>query len=110
VSNRPIVLTTQPEIKLIPKVKTFLESISRNSKGSEKAYAAGLVCFDNSLKEKCPNQNYNPELILEPIKKNEINIYELFDNFVAFLVNSGLSVMPSVAAPLKQQSRIDTIF
>jgi integrase len=90
VSNRPIVLTSQPEIKLIPKVKTFLESISRNSKGSEKAYAAGLVCFDNSLKEKYPN--YNPELILEPIKKNEINIYELFDNFVAFLINSGLSV------------------
>jgi integrase len=49
-----------------------------------------LVCFDNSLKEKHPN--YNPELILEPIKKNEINIYELFDNFIAFLVNSDLSV------------------
>jgi integrase len=90
VSNRPIVITSQPEIKLIPKVKTFLDSISRNSKGSEKAYAAGLVCFDNSLKEKYPN--YNPDLILEPIKKNEINIYELFDNFIAFLVNSGLSV------------------
>jgi integrase len=90
VPNGPIVITSQPEIKLIPKVKTFLDSISRNSKGSEKAYAAGLVCFDNSLKEKYPN--YNPDLILEPIKKNEINIYELFDNFIAFLVNSGLSV------------------
>jgi integrase len=90
VSNRPIIATSQPEIKLIPKIKTFLESISRNSKGSEKAYAAGLVCLDNSLKEKHPN--YNPELILEPIKRNEINIYELFDNFIAFLVNSGLSV------------------
>jgi integrase len=90
VSNRPIVITSQPEIKLIPKVKTFLDSISRNSKGSEKAYAAGLVYFDNSLKEKYPN--YNPDLILGPIKKNEINIYELFDNFVSFLLKSDLKV------------------
>jgi integrase len=90
VSNRPVVITSQPEIKLIPKVKTFLDSISRNSKGSEKAYPAGLVYFDNSLKEKYPN--YNPDLILGPIKKNEINIYELFDNFVAFLLKSDLKV------------------
>ena len=89
-SNTPLVVTSQPEIKLIPKVKTFLESVSRNSKGSERAYAAGLVCFDHFLKEKYPN--YNLGLIVESINKNEINIYELFDNFVAFLVNSSLSV------------------
>jgi integrase len=90
VSNKPIVITSQPEIKLIPKVKTFLDSISRNSEGSEKAYAAGLVWFDNFLKKKYPD--YNLELILTLINKNEINIYELFDNFVAFLLKSGLSV------------------
>jgi integrase len=89
-SNTPLVVTSQTEIKLIPKVKTFLESVSRNSKGSERAYAAGLVCFDHFLKEKYPK--YNLGLIVESINKNEINIYELFDNFVAFLVNSNLSV------------------
>jgi integrase len=90
VSNKPIVITSQPEIKLIPKVKTFLDSITRNSEGSEKAYAAGLVWFDNFLKKNYPD--YNSELILTLINKNEINIYELFDNFVAFLLKSGLSV------------------
>ena len=89
-SNTPLVVTSQPVIKLIPKVKTFLESVSRNSKGSERAYAAGLVCFDHFLKEKYPN--YNLDLIVESINKNEINIYELFDNFVAFLVNSSFSI------------------
>ena len=89
-SNTPLVVTSQPQIKLIPKVKTFLESVSRNSKGSERAYAAGLVCLDHFLKEKYPN--YNLGLIVESINRNEINIYELFDNFVAFLVNSRLSV------------------
>lgn len=88
-SNPPLIVTFQSEIKLIPKVKRFLESVSRNSKGSERAYAAGLVCFDH-LKEKYPN--YNLDLIVESINKNEINIYELFDNFVAFLVNSSLSI------------------
>lgn len=89
-SNTPLVVTSQPVIKLIPKVRTFLESVSRNSKGSERAYAAGLVCFDHFLKEKYPI--YNLDLIVESINKNEINIYELFDNFVAFLVNSSFSI------------------
>ena len=88
-SNPPLIVAFQPETKLIPKVKRFLESVSRNSKGSERAYAAGVVCFDHFLKEKYPN--YNLDLIVGSINKNEINIYELFDNFVAFLVNSSLS-------------------
>jgi hypothetical protein len=50
-SNTPLVITSRPEIKLIPKIKTFLESVSRNGKGSERAYDAALVCFDH-LKEK----------------------------------------------------------
>jgi hypothetical protein len=44
-SNTPLVITSQPEIKLIPKIKTFLESVSRNGKGSERAYDAALSMF-----------------------------------------------------------------
>jgi integrase len=76
----------------MPKVKTFLESISRNSKNSERVYQTGLSYFHSFL-NKYPGHTI--ETILEPLSKNEINLYELFDSFIAFLLSSGLSV-PSI--------------
>ena len=39
--------------------------------------------------------NHTVETILEPLGRNEINLYQLFDGFVAFLLSSGLSI-PSI--------------
>ena len=58
-SNTPLVITSQPEIKLIPKIKTFLESVSRNGKGSERAYDAALSMFWSLLEGKIPSLSIN---------------------------------------------------
>lgn len=70
-----------------------MESVSRNSKNSKAVYATGLTYFQNFLVKR--DLNLTVEAVLQPLSKNEINIYELLDNFIAFLVSSGLSV-PSV--------------
>lgn len=77
----------------MPRVKSFLESVSRNSKNSKSVYATGITYFQNFLVKK--DFNLTAETVLQPLSKNEINIYELLDNFIAFLISSGLSV-PSI--------------
>jgi hypothetical protein len=78
------------QINLMPKVQLFLESVSRNSKYTAKVYGTGIVYFSNFLSYKA--LNHTPETILEPLWKNEINIYELFDGLVAFLVSTKFSI------------------
>ncbi|CAN5546936.1 hypothetical protein BH18THE2_BH18THE2_40900 [soil metagenome] len=54
---------------------------------------AVLFIFCNFLSQR--DLNHTVETILEPLGANGINLYELFDAFVAFLVSSGLSI-PSI--------------
>lgn len=77
----------------MPKVQSFLESVSRNSKNSSRVYESGIIYFFSFLIQR--DLNHTVETILEPLEANEINVYELFDAFVAFLVSSGLSI-PSI--------------
>jgi integrase len=56
-------------------------------------YESGIIYFYSFLVQR--GLNNTPETILEPLAKNEINLYELFDGFVAFLISSGLSI-PSI--------------
>jgi hypothetical protein len=89
VSDRPIVLTSQPEIKRIPKVKTFLESISRNSKGSEKAYAmlAGKEPLGESL-ESWATRFWQWEIALPPgFETNQCVMYSVPNTSMIFLMN-----------------------
>ena len=81
------------QVKVMPKVQSFLESVSRNSNSSSRVYENGIIYFCNFLIQR--DLNHNVETILEPLGRNEINVYELFDAFVAFLVSSGLSI-PSI--------------
>lgn len=71
-----------------PKVQRFLDSISRNSIKSMKAYSAGLTHFQVFLShnEEEKYSRHNIETILEALSDNKINIYELFDDFVSFLL------------------------
>ena len=88
-----------------PKVRTFLESIARGSKNSKASYEVGLKhlqCFLNSTSISNNNNNashsyphhhsndyhhYDIETILLALQSNKLNVYELLDSFVSYLVN-----------------------
>jgi hypothetical protein len=78
-----------------PKVKTFLESVARGSKNSKASYKIGLKhlqCFLNSISSNSNNSTndysrYDIEAILLALQSNKLNVYELLDSFVSFLVN-----------------------
>jgi integrase len=80
------------QVRLLPKVQTFLKSVSRNSERSAAVYEAGIIYFYSFLTQ---GLNHSVETILDPLGRSEINVYELFDGFVAFLMSSGLSI-PSI--------------
>jgi integrase len=68
------------------KVKTFLESVGRNSPKSREVYGNGLFHLHNFLKGDFKEGNVTLENIVEHVESNEINIYNLLDNFVNYLV------------------------
>jgi integrase len=76
-----------------PKVRTFLESVARGSKNSKDSYEIGLKhlqCFlssnNNSNDDRHHQNYYNVETILLALQSNTINVYELLDRFVSYLV------------------------
>ena len=80
-------------MKAIPKVKSFLDSVARNSNNTKRNYETGITYFYTFLSEK--HSLYTPETVLKPLTNNEINLYELFEAFIDFLGSTGLSV-PSI--------------
>jgi len=64
-----------------PGAKEFLDSISRNSKGTQKTYAAGLLSFHKFLDGK-----YTLAGIIEPLKKNKIDVYVILNDFITYLM------------------------
>ena len=85
------------DVRLSPKVSAFLDSIARNSLSSKMSYCSAINHFQNYL---CQNENKekylgcNCETILQPLLENKINIYELFDHFVSFLVATKPDLTP----------------
>jgi integrase len=87
------------KIESFPKVKTFLDSIARNSIKSKRSYSSGLSLLQNFLNEndyqkKYANYNYNCETILQPLSENRMNVYELLDSFVSYLIASKPDMTP----------------
>jgi integrase len=76
----------------LPKVRIFLDSIKRNSVSSEQAYLNGLRTFQRFL----DLENVNLETVLVSLQRQEINIYELLDRFVSYLLQKNLSI-PSIS-------------
>jgi hypothetical protein len=72
---------------------TFLSSISRNSLNSKYAYEHGLAYFQRFLDHKHPK--YNLETILKPLSKDEMNVYELLDNFISYLLSFNSNLTPT---------------
>ena len=65
--------------------KHFLDSFSRNSQRSKKTYAGGLTHFQRFLNSRYDNK-YTLESIIKPLSKNQINVYELLNDFVSYLL------------------------
>jgi integrase len=70
----------------LPKVRTFLESIGRNSLRTRKNYETSLVHFHDFLDRKYVNL-YSLETILTALKDNRLDVYELIDSFITYEVN-----------------------
>ncbi|HZE77156.1 MAG TPA: hypothetical protein VE089_01265, partial [Nitrososphaeraceae archaeon] len=93
----------------LPKVKEFLESISRNSIKSKKSYSSGITLLQNFLnyrkqdhqqeqedKEKSKKyQGYTCQTILQPLGENRLNVYELFNDFIQFLLTTKPDITPN---------------
>jgi integrase len=73
------------DLESFPKVKVFLESIEKNSLRTRKTYETGLVHLQEFLNRKY--DNYSLENIVKEIKDNQIDIYELIDQFVTYEMN-----------------------
>jgi integrase len=72
-----------------PRVRIFLESVSRNSRNSKATYETGLKHFQRFLGASISNnnyQNYNIESILSALQASSVNVYELLDGFVSYFV------------------------
>jgi integrase len=65
--------------------KQFLDSISRNSHQSGKSYSIGLTHFQRFLNLSQDNK-YTLQSIIQPLSTNLINVYELLNSFVSYLL------------------------
>ena len=72
-----------------PLVQRFLDSISRNSIKSMRSYSSGLTHFRKFLSydDVGKYRKYNIETILKDLSNNKINVYELLDDYVSFLIS-----------------------
>src|SRR5918999_5712852 len=86
------------EIELFPKANTFLHSIERNSIKSKRSYSSGLTLLQNFLKAKEQQIKYedcyNCETILQPLFENRINVYELFDSLISYILATKPEIIP----------------
>jgi hypothetical protein len=71
----------------------FLSSILRNSLKSKYVYECALAHFQRFLVTSYTE--YNIETILEPLSRNEINVYTVLDEFVSFLLHVNASLTPN---------------
>jgi integrase len=85
------------QIDLLPKVKIFLDSIARNSIKSKKSYSSGISLFQNFLNVEEYKQKYqscNCDTILQLLLENKVNVYELLDSFVSFVLATKPEITP----------------
>ena len=86
------------QTELLPKVKVFLEAISRNSIKSKRSYSSGITLLQNFLNENEQKQRYygcNCETIILALLENKVNVYELFDRFVSYVLATKSDITPS---------------
>jgi hypothetical protein len=102
--NKQDAIRKKNELLSLPKVRSFLDSVNRNSKKTREAYAAGLIHFQDYLKHqpsyknknKNKNKKYDCQTVLEALKlrKNPIDVYEMLDSFVSYILNKRQGISP----------------
>lgn len=65
-----------------PKVSQFLDSIARSSISTKNSYSFAL----NHMETFLGNEGYNLETVIPALKDNKINVYDLIDRLVGYLV------------------------
>ena len=85
-------LSGDVEFANLPKVKSFLDSIGRNSLKSKTSYFTGLRHLHNFVTSKYPG--HDCQTILEPLSNNQINVYELLDSFVSNILEERKGITP----------------
>ena len=89
--------TAANDVRVLPKVSAFLASIARNSLSSKMTYCSAINHFQNFLYQTQSKAKYldcNCETMLQPLLQNKINVYELIDDFVSFLVATKPDLTP----------------
>lgn len=69
-----------------PSINLFLDSVGRNSKSTQTTYTSVLRHFQTFLIARYGGRD--SEIILQSILEKKINVYELLDNFISFLVST----------------------
>jgi integrase len=84
------------DVRLLAKVEAFLDSIARNSLSSKKTYSSAINHFQNFLRQDQCQEKYqcNCDAILRPLLENKINVYELCDEFVSYLLTTKPDLTP----------------
>ncbi len=86
VPNYPVqepILKLHEEIRSLPKLTAFLKSIQRNSQKTSVNYETSLSYLQSFLVP----QGYTLETILDPLATNQINVYTLLEQFIAYLTD-----------------------
>ena len=71
------------EIDNYPRPRAFLDSIGNNSTRTRKNYQTGLVHLQRFLYNRF-NGEHNVDSIIDLILHNQMNVYELLNNFVSY--------------------------
>jgi hypothetical protein len=87
-----IISIIRHQINHQPKVKVFLDTIARNSLKTRRNYETSLVHLQEFLNKY--GGNHSLETIIYAILNNEINLYELIDNFIAYENTKGVKLTP----------------
>jgi integrase len=69
------------------RINIFLSSIGRGSSNSKRLYNTSLNHFRQFLKS---TRNLVPDTIIPLLTEGKINVYELLDHFVTYLINEGV--------------------
>ncbi|MGB8165278.1 MAG: hypothetical protein WCF14_09730, partial [Nitrososphaeraceae archaeon] len=67
------------------KVQRFLDSVARRSVKTRNVYRIGLSYFQTFLSE-TQGPEFTLEYLIDALDKNEMNIYNMLDDFVSFAI------------------------
>lgn len=74
---------TLARIEIYPRVRAFLNSISRVNEGTARSYNFDLSHFQTFLEKEY--KDYDVETVITAIQENKLDVYSLLISFVGYL-------------------------